>query len=108
MRILCGRRWGVARGVWLVWKLGFIKNDVAGNDDTACAKVVAPVPFVFERIAEENTARRTGRELVIHGGMEVWETKTTEHAEMSVVGQNAVEEEVGCVWGYSTRGASIE
>lgn len=97
MGISCGHRGGVARCVGLIRKNRFIENDVSGNYDAPCGKVVAPVPFVFKGISEENTRRGARRKLMVHGGMEIWITEATEHAQVSVVGMDTVKKEEGCV-----------
>ena len=64
----------MVRRVVVIWKYGFVENDVTGNDNASSGEVVAPVPFVFQWVTKENTRRGARGEFVVHGGIEVRET----------------------------------
>lgn len=73
---MCGR--------WCVWSVRercFIKNDMAGDDDTPRGEIVASVALMLERIPEKNTMSGARTKLVIGRGVEVGEAKTTKKRE---------------------------
>jgi hypothetical protein len=74
--IVCG--WCICRGRCdllgrIIRKNGLIERNVARDKDTTRSKVKAPVALMFSRVTKENAVCRARLQLVVCGGIKVWE-----------------------------------
>lgn len=64
-------RWWWCCSTFLEWKAVFVKDDMAGCDDTSRGEVEAPVAAVIRWVAEEDTPAGARAQLVGRCGTEI-------------------------------------
>jgi hypothetical protein len=73
----------------------FVENDVTGDDDAMGGEIKTMIPLVVRRVAKEEAASGAWRQLMGSRSGSVRVAGTSEHAEVVVGGDCAVQGEVG-------------